>query len=126
MPLSRSNSIFMFPLPPLFLFSGTEALGWQLGSRGTLVARTREAAGNDAKHPTLPGAAGRRFRFRLYILQRAGDVTVEHLREGAASQFDDVKPISRWHDVCQLGCAIRSVGREGTERHPGQSGCPGS
>lgn len=29
----------MFPLLPLSLFSGTEALGWQLGNRGTLVAR---------------------------------------------------------------------------------------
>lgn len=80
-----------------------------MGSRGTLVARTREAAGHDAKRPTLPGAAGRRVRFRLYILQRACDVTIEHLREGAPSQSDDVKPSGGHCHTGLLGCGVRSL-----------------
>lgn len=98
----------MFPLPPLSLLGHG---GWQSGSRGTLVARTREAAGHDAKCPTLPGAAGRRVRFQHYIPQRACDVTIEHLREAALSQPDDVKPRSGHCHTGLLGCGVRWLER---------------
>lgn len=64
------------PLQTSSLFSGTEALSWQLGSRGPLAAR--KGAGQDAQRPSLPGASGMLGRVQLYIPERACDLTIEH------------------------------------------------
>ena len=66
----------MVPLQTSSLFSGPEALSWQLGSRGPLAAL--EAEGHDAQGPSLPGANGTAGSVQLYIPERACDLTIEH------------------------------------------------
>ena len=66
----------MAPLQISSLFSGPEAHSWQLGSRGPLAAR--EATGQDAQRPSLPGASGIPGSVQLYIPERACDLTIEH------------------------------------------------
>lgn len=65
----------MVPLQTSSLL-GTEALSWQLGSRGPLAAW--EAEGHDALRPSLPGASGTVGSVQLYIPERACDLTIEH------------------------------------------------
>lgn len=96
MLLTSRNRRLMVPLQTSSLFSGTEALSWQLGSRGPLAAR--EAEGQDAQRPSLPGASGMLGRVQLYIPESVWPHNWARTG-GGTSQSDDVTPA--WRETRQ-------------------------